>query len=260
MTILDTINAYKYKEITAKKEAIPSKLLENSAYFNRETHSLKKSLKKNSIGIIAEHKRKSPSKSVINDRIDLPNVIEGYTTHGASGISILTDTRFFGGSLTDLSLARTLTELPILRKDFIIDPYQIYEAKAFGADVILLIAASLSRSKIKELSGVAKTLHLEVLVEIHTESELEKCLLDTVDIIGVNNRNLKTFEVTIDYSMQLATKIPTQFMKISESGISDPNTVKKLSKAGFQGYLMGEHFMKTTNPGSALKTFISAIS
>lgn len=259
MTILDTINNYKKLEVASKKAAFPISLLEQSTYFKKETISLVTSLKNASTGIIAEHKRKSPSKSVINDQILLPEVVKGYELAGAAGISVLTDTKFFGGSLDDLLLARKTVSSPILRKEFIIDPYQMFEAKAFGADAILLIAASLSKKEISGFSQLAKQLQLEVLVEIHNEEELEKSLQTTVDLIGVNNRNLKTFEVSIENSIQLAEKIPSEFVKISESGINHIENIKKLKKYGFEGFLIGEHFMKTDNPGKALKDFTAQL-
>jgi len=259
MTILDTINNYKQKEVAAHQIAFPEELLKSSRLFNATGRSLKKQLLDVPVAIIAEHKRKSPSKSTINDAIELPQVINGYSSAGAAGISVLTDTKFFGGSLSDLALARSLTTTPLLRKDFIIDPYQVYESKAYGADVILLIAASLSSAEIETLSKLAKEIDLEVLVEIHSEDELEKCLIPTVDIIGVNNRNLKTFKVDIAHSLKLAKQIPSDRVKISESGISEPAIVSQLMQGGFQGFLMGEHFMKQKDPGKALQNFIDEV-
>lgn len=260
MTILEKINNYKRLEVVTKKEAFPISILEQSSYFHKETVSLAKAIKNSASGIIAEHKRKSPSKSVINDKILLPDVVQGYENAGAAGISVLTDTKFFGGSLDDLLLARKTVSLPILRKEFIVDKYQIFEAKAYGADAILLIAASLSNQEIKTFSALAKQLQLDVLVEIHNEAELDKSVHSTVDIIGVNNRNLKTFEVSIENSIRLSEKIPSDFVKISESGINDVGNVKELKKHGFEGFLIGEHFMKTENPGNALLNFISELS
>ncbi|MEZ4875101.1 MAG: indole-3-glycerol phosphate synthase TrpC [Flavobacteriaceae bacterium] len=260
MTILETITQYKKWEVASKKEIWPVSVLERSLYFEKETLSLTHFLKKSTTGIIAEHKRKSPSKSVINDTLTLPEAVKGYELAGASGISVLTDTAFFGGSLDDLSLARKTVTLPILRKEFIIDPYQLFEAKAYGADAILLIAACLSKAEVKQFSELAKQLQLEVLVEIHHEKELEIALLPSVDIIGVNNRNLKTFEVSLQNSIQLAQKIPSGFLKISESGIHSTEDIKTLKKYGFEGFLIGELFMKTKNPGETLKNFISTIS
>lgn len=259
MTILDTINTYKQKEIATNKKAFPEKVLQQSTHFNTPCRSLKEQLLNKEVAIIAEHKRKSPSKSTINNSIELPQVITGYTNGGAAGISVLTDTKFFGGSLTDLLLARSVTTTPLLRKDFILDPHQVYESKAYGADVILLIAASLSATEIETLSKLAKEIDLEVLVEIHSESELEKCLIPSVDIIGINNRNLKTFEVDITHSLNLVKQIPEDRITISESGISQPAIVSELSQGGFQGFLMGEHFMKQDDPGKALQDFISEV-
>lgn len=256
MTILDHICAYKRLEVAAKKDVFPQAILERSTYFNRTPVSLSKSLQSSDSGIIGEHKRRSPSKAVINDKISLPEVVQGYEKAGVSGISILTDTKYFGGSLDDLLLARKTTDLPLLRKDFMVDPYQIFEAKAFGADVILLIAACLSALEIQSFSKLAKDLGLEILVEIHNESELTKVLTASVDMIGVNNRNLKTFEVSQDCSRFLAALIPETYLKISESGIDHPEVVHDLKKYGYRGFLMGEHFMKQNDPGEAAKNFI----
>jgi indole-3-glycerol phosphate synthase len=216
-------------------------------------------LSNSSSGIIAEHKRRSPSKSVINQSNSVDEIVKSYENGGASGISILTDNQYFGGSLDDLILARATTNLPLLRKDFMVDEFQIIEAKAFGADVILLIAAVLTRDEIKKLSELAKSLQLEVLLEIHNQEELDKSIMPSLDLIGVNNRNLKTFEVNIDYSKQLAEQIPNDFIKISESGIDSAEAVSELKNFGFKGFLMGEFFMKSENPESEMKKFINKI-
>lgn len=259
MTILDKITAYKIKEVEAKKEAIPTRLLEKFPLFAKETRSLAEALRISTTGIIAEHKRRSPSKSVINDKVLLHEVVLGYEEAGASGISVLTDSNFFGGSLDDLLVAEKTVSIPILRKEFIVDPYQIYEAKAYGADAILLIAAYLSAEELKQFSHLAKSLKLDVLLEVHNYEELQKSLLPNVDIIGVNNRNLKNFKVDINISRKLSEEIPQEFVKISESGISDIETIKDLKSYGFEGFLIGENFMKTENPGKAAKTFISSL-
>lgn len=259
MTILERITNYKRKEVAARKAMIPTPLLEQYPLFESKRISISHSLKKNGFRIIAEHKRKSPSKSVINDQALLDEVVEGYERAGAAGISVLTDTKFFGGSLDDLSLARKSVSIPILRKEFIVDPYQIIEAKAYGADVILLIAACLSNEEIKSFSELAQSIGLEILLEVHDEEELKRSLFPSIDIIGVNNRNLKTFEVSIETSISLASKIPDSFLKITESGLNNPEELKILKHAGYQGFLMGERFMKTDNPGEALSQFVSAI-
>lgn len=186
-------------------------------------------------------------------------VVRDYEKAGASAISVLTDTRFFGGSLGDLLLARNSVSLPLLRKEFIVDTYQIYEAKAYGADAILLIAACLSEEELVEYSEVAKKLGMDVLLEVHNEEELHRSFLPHVDMIGVNNRNLKTFEVSIETSKKLAAQIPSEYVKISESGISNPDAVLQLRPYGYSGFLIGEHFMKTEDPGESAKKFIEAI-
>ncbi len=260
MTILDKITAYKHKEVAAKKEAIPLRLLEKFPLFAKETKSLAEALTISTTGIIAEHKRRSPSKSVINDQVLVHEVVSAYQNAAASGISVLTDSNFFGGSLEDLLVAEKTVSIPILRKEFIIDPYQIYEAKAYGADAILLIAACLSSEELKQFSHLAKSLKLDVLLEVHNREELQKSLLPNVAMIGVNNRNLKTFKVDTAISKELSEEIPKDFVKISESGISSVETIKDLKTYGYKGFLVGEHFMKTENPGESAKLFIKELS
>lgn len=259
MTILDAIILDKTKEVQLKKSIIPVNQLENSVLFGNRTYSLSKNLKNNAFGIIAEHKRRSPSKSTINQNLSVDEVVLGYQNGGAAGISVLTDGKYFGGSLDDFLMAKAATSLPLLRKEFIVDEYQILEAKAYGADVILLIAAVLSRESIKKLSEFAQSLGLEVLLEVHNLEELQKSIMPSLDMIGVNNRNLKTFEVSLEYSKTLASHIPDDFVKVSESGISSTEAVLDLQTYGYQGFLMGENFMKTENPGQHLKDFINTL-
>jgi indole-3-glycerol phosphate synthase len=259
MSILHKIITDKKQEVQLKKSSIPVSQLETSVLFNSRTHSLSKLLKNSASGIIAEHKRRSPSKSIINNNHSLADVVLGYQKAGVCGISVLTDSKYFGGSLDDLLLAKAVVNIPLLRKEFIVDEYQILEAKANGADAILLIAAVLSRKEIKQFSEFAKSLELEVLLEIHNLEELEKSIMPSLDLIGVNNRNLKTFEVSLDFSKQLASKIPNDFVKISESGISSIEAVKELQQYGYQGFLIGEHFMKTENPGFEAQKFITKL-
>jgi indole-3-glycerol phosphate synthase len=216
-------------------------------------------IKQSNSGIIAEHKRRSPSKEVINNTLKVPNVVKGYENAGVCGISVLTDGPYFGGALEDLLLARAAVETPLLRKEFIVDPYQIIEAKAHGADTILLIAAVLTRADIHDLSTLAQSLGLEVLLEVHNLEELEKSIMPSLDLIGVNNRNLKTFEVSLDTSRTLSTAIPSDFVKISESGISHVSAIKDLKTYGYSGFLVGENFMKTNDPGAAAQAFINDI-
>lgn len=260
MNILDKIIADKRKEVELKKSLIPALQLENSVLFQRETISLKEKLKNSSTGIIAEFKRRSPSKSQINQTANVGQVAKAYQKAGVCGMSVLTDIKYFGGSLDDLLLARASCDLSLLRKEFIVDEFQILEAKAFGADVILLIAAVLSRNEIEKLSKFAKSLGLEVLLEVHDLEELKKSIMPSLDLIGVNNRNLKTFEVSLDNSKNLAPHIPNEFVKVSESGISHPESIKELQTFGYQGFLIGENFMKTENAGSAASEFIQNLT
>lgn len=259
MTILDKIIHNKKREVQLKKTVIPVSQLENTLLFGSRTYSLSKNLRNNLVGIIAEHKRRSPSKSVISNNFSVEEVVIGYQNAGVSGISVLTDGKYFGGSLDDLLLAKASVNVPLLRKEFIIDEYQILEAKAHGADVILLIAAVLTREEIKQLSEFAHSLGLEVLLEVHNREELDKAIMPSLDMIGVNNRNLKTFEVSLDFSKELAEHIPNELVKVSESGISNPQDIADLQSYGYQGFLIGENFMKTNNPGESAAAFINSI-
>ncbi|AXT63194.1 indole-3-glycerol phosphate synthase TrpC [Aquimarina sp. AD10] len=256
MNILDKIVADKRIEVELKKSIIPTTQLENSVLFDRKTNSLANALRNSTTGIIAEHKRRSPSKAVINQKVSVQDVAIGYQKAEVCGMSILTDGKYFGGSLDDLLLTRASVELPLLRKEFIIDEYQLLEAKAYGADVILLIAAVLTRDQIKSLSEFAKSLSLDVLLEVHNQEELEKSIMPTLDMLGVNNRNLKTFEVSTDISKSLSDQIPDDFVKVSESGISSIEAIKDLKQYGYKGFLIGENFMKTENPGTSAIEFI----
>lgn len=224
-----------------------------------EKVSFKNALLNSSTGIIAEFKRKSPSRGWIFENAKVEDVIPLYSEGGASAISILTDTQFFGGVMEDLKIASELTKTPLLRKDFIVDEYQIYQAKLLGASVILLIASSLTVQETKQFAKKAKELGLDVLLEIHNEEELGH-INEFVDVVGVNNRNLGTFVTDVQISFDLVDKIPDEFVKISESGISQPQTVIDLREVGFKGFLMGENFMKTDNPGKALTDFIKALN
>jgi len=260
MNILEKITQHKIKEITERNELYSIKLLEKSIYFNSPTISLKKYLlREDKSGIIAEFKRKSPSKGFINKYAKPEKVSVEYMQAGASALSVLTDNEFFGGSSEDLKIVRKYNYCPILRKDFIIDEYQIIEAKSIGADAILLIAAILSKKQIMEFENLAKSLDLEILFEVHNKEELKKIELDN-KIIGVNNRNLKTFETNIKTSIDLSHFIPDNCVKISESGISTPENIIELKKHGFNGFLIGENFMKSENPGRACANFIKSLN
>lgn len=260
MNILDKIVAYKKQEIAQLKKEVLLEKLVKSPGFKRTPISLKQSLlAKGSTGIIAEFKRQSPSKGIINDKASVVEVTQGYLKAKVAGQSILTDTEFFGGYILDVIQARTVNDMtPILRKDFIVDAFQIVEAKAIGADVILLIAACLTKKELKNYGKLAEDLGLEVLYEVHNIQELDKIKLDN-EIIGINNRDLKTFEVDLENSIELANQIPESCIKVSESGIGNPKIITGLKEYGFQGFLIGENFMKTEDPGLACQQFISQI-
>lgn len=259
MSILKKITDHKRQIVQQAKQQQTLASLENSPFFQKETHSLKKRLLANSKQIIiAEFKKQSPSKGIINNTAKVATVTKGYEKAGVAGISILTDTHFFGGKNTDLVAARKAVNCPILRKDFIIDPYQIAEAKAIGADVILLIAECLERQEVADLAAYAKELGLEVLMEIHAAEQLDK-LCAAIDIVGVNNRNLKTFEVSIQTSIDLFAHIPTEFAHISESGLQDAESIVRLQNVGYQGFLVGEQFMKSADPVAACEALIQEI-
>ena len=259
MNILDNIIATKKIEVEQKKELVPIEDLETFPHYHSPCNSLvSELLNENATGIIAEFKRKSPSKGVINEHVQIGPVVEAYDVHGASGISILTDENYFGGTNEDIIYARSIVRVPILRKDFIIDEYQIVEAKAIGASVILLIAACLTPKRVQELALFAKRKGLEVLLEIHNEDELIH-ICNEVDIVGVNNRDLKTFTVDINRSLELAPLIPEDKIRISESGISNVNSIITLRRAGYKGFLIGENFMKEPDPTIAFADFVNAL-
>lgn len=260
MNILDEIIANKKNEVGRQKEAVPINRLEKiiSEQTQTKKRSFSNALINSSSGIIAEFKRKSPSKGWIFQGADVTTVVSDYEREGASAVSILTDELFFGGSFDDLKTARKRVQLPLLRKDFIIDEYQIFQAKALEADVILLIASALSSGQVSAYSKLAQALSLEVLLEIHNEQELEY-IQEDIDVVGINNRDLLTFKTDIRCSFNLGDKIPPDYIKISESGISDAKVICELRQAGFSGFLVGENFMKTDQPGNALKGFIEDI-
>jgi indole-3-glycerol phosphate synthase len=258
MNILDQIIAQKKIELASRKIAMPIATLEKEFFFNKDTLSLKSFISDPMrTGIIAEFKRKSPSKGIINNHSTVEEVTMAYSGNGASGLSVLTDEHFFGGSISDLIKA-TVNEVPILRKDFMIDEYQLIEAKAFGAEVVLLIAACLSVQAVKNMARLAKSIGLEVLLEIHCKEELAH-ICDDVDLVGVNNRNLKSFEVSIANSLYLIDQIPATKPAIAESGINNVDTIVTLKKAGFKGFLIGEHFMKEASPSIAFADFVQQL-
>ena len=260
MNILDKIVANKKKEVAAAKKRVSYVKMEESEFFQRDVLSFRDFLlDKDRTGIIAEFKRKSPSKGIINDKVTVKEVTTAYASAGASAISVLTDKQFFMGQKVDLIAARKVNSIPLLRKDFMIDEYQVIEAKSLGADIILLIAAILTPIQIDTMAKLAKSLGLNVLLEVHNLEELERSINPNLDAIGVNNRNLADFTVSVETSYKLAEHIPTEFLKISESAISDPKTIKQLKKAGFNGFLIGENFMKQADPGAAIREFVKEL-
>lgn len=260
MNILEQIIETKHQEVIAQKKSTSISQLEYLPFFQRKCNSLTKSLNaENASGIIAEFKQKSPSKGDINFGVGVEEVTKAYVDAGASGLSVLTDKEYFGGSLANLTKAREVNpHIPILRKDFMIDEYQLIEAKAHGADLILLIAACLEPEQATHLGKVAKELGLEVLMEVHNARELD-LVNEYVDLVGVNNRNLKTFEVSVDTSVELSQLIPENFTRISESGLAGSAEINLLRNHGFRGFLIGETFMKTTNPGETCRKLIESL-
>lgn len=262
--ILEDIIAHKRIELSQQKQMVSPSLLEDKIYEieeageQQETRSLKRSLIQSNTGIISEFKRRSPSKGWINREASLTEVTSAYQKAGASAISILTDEFFFGGTLKDIRQTRKNISIPILRKDFTIDRYQLLQAKMVDADAVLLIAAALTMQQCRSLAEEAHRLKLEVLLEVHAEHELDY-VNEYVDMVGVNNRNLGTFHTDVENSFRLAEKLPKEFLLISESGISNPETVSQLRQAGFRGFLIGETFMRTENPSEALTEFIKQI-
>jgi indole-3-glycerol phosphate synthase len=258
MNILEEIIEYKKEEVRRKKSEVRMSELEKTILFSKPVLSLKEFLLDRSrTGIIAEFKRRSPSKGIINPDADIVEVTKGYADNGASCLSVLTDEHFFGGNDEDLIKAR-INEIPILRKEFIIDEYQLVEAKSIGADVILLIAACLSPAEVKRLAKFAKGLGLEVLLELHAEEELDH-ICDGTTVIGINNRDLKTFNVDIERSLRMAEKIPLSSLKIAESGISSVEDILLFKQNGFHGFLIGENFMKAINPTIAFAEFVKQL-
>ena len=254
--ILQTIVSHKRQEVRRQMEAIPLAALQYRIGDPSPRRSLKQSLAESSTGIIAEFKRRSPSKGWIKEDADATRIPAAYERAGATALSILTDGEFFGGRLADIMAARPSTSLPILRKDFVVHPYQLYQAKLADADAVLLIAAVLTPQECKDLARLAHDLGLEILLEIHHEAELDH-LNDDIDLLGVNNRCLGTFHTDVACSFRLA--LPKDRLLVSESGISQPDTVRRLREAGFRGFLIGENFMKEPDPGQALSRFIQSL-
>ena len=261
MTILDTIVVAKKEEVATKKKHSPIVEMEKSPYFKASCYSLKEHIKDPSKhGIIAEFKRRSPSKGIIHEGACPKTITQGYIQAGASVLSVLTDHSFFGAQENDFSIARESNSSPILRKEFIIDEYQVIESKAMGADAILLIAKILTVAEIKKFAGLAKNLGMEVFLETHNEQEVRHAADLEVDLIGINNRNLNTFEVDVENSIRLAQQLPPHVLKIAESGISSVPLFNTLKENGFDGFLIGEYFMRDPQPAEKCKSFIQSLA
>jgi len=254
--ILEEIISRKQVLLEEQKKIVGMEQLVESAQENIPRLSMREALLSSPTGIIAEFKRKSPSKGWIKAQALAEEIVPAYERNGAAALSILTDEPFFGGSLKDIRTARPLVDIPILRKDFIIDEYQLYQAKVVEANAVLLIAAALTPERCEELAACAHELGLETLLEIHSEKELAY-VGENIDMVGVNNRNLGTFHTDVENSFRLISQLPKDTVPVSESGISSPDTMKRLHDAGFKGFLIGENFMKTDDPGKALKEFIA---
>lgn len=261
MDILQEIVAHKRIEVERFKQQLSEQEIHRrvEAILDFSVPSMSKALTASESGIIAEFKRRSPSKGWIKEEGKADEIPLAYQEHGAASLSILTDEQYFGGKDDFIRIARHAgVHIPILYKNFIIDEYQLFQARLCGASAVLLIAADLSKEECRSLLSTAHGLGLEVLLEMHSEEELEYVEMEP-DMCGINNRNLGTFITDVQNSFRLAELLPKDSVKVSESGISNPDTVKALRLAGFRGFLIGETFMKTSDPGKALKEFISKL-
>lgn len=258
-TILDTIIAHKRAEVEERKALYPVRLLERGFCFGTQPVSLRRYLQRKDLsGIIAEFKRRSPSKGILNAYADAAAITLAYMQAGASALSVLTDEQFFGGKNADLEAARRVNYCPVLRKDFIVDEYQVIEAKSIGADAILLIAAALSPAEVQKLTALAVSFGMEVLLELHHAGEIDR-VVPGIQLVGINNRDLASFTVDINRSFEMAALLPAGMTLVAESGISDPADVDRLRDAGFSGFLIGETFMKTASPGKTCAQFIARL-
>jgi len=258
MNILEQIIQHKLREVEQNKTDLPLSVLKTSAHYDRPCFSLKEKLKRHP-GIIAEFKRKSPSKGIIRPDADVQDIVLSYESNGASACSILTDKKYFDGDISDITAVRSLLHLPILRKDFIVDSYQIDEAKSIGADLILLIAECLTPAQITDFTRHAHDLGMEVLMELHDQEELEKWNPD-IDLLGINNRDLRNFHTGIEKSLNIAIHLPLESVWISESGLRGPDELRQLAAAGYRGFLIGETFMRANDPGILCEEFVTSLS
>lgn len=259
--ILDQIVAVKRDEIAAASRVRPLAQLQREAQARRDVrgfeHALRAKMDANKAAVIAEVKKASPSKGVLREHFVPTEIAQSYAEHGAACLSVLTDERFFQGQASYLEQARAACSLPVLRKDFMVDVYQVIEARAMGADCILLIAACLSDAQMAELEACALELGMDVLVEVHDGAELERALSMKTPLLGINNRNLKTFEVTLDTTLGLLAQVPAHKVLVTESGILGAADVQRMRAAGVHAFLVGEAFMRASNPGAALASLFA---
>jgi indole-3-glycerol phosphate synthase len=256
MTVLDTIAKHVREEVEARKRKSPTSDLQDRPLFHEPTRDLQKALEGPSRQIIAEVKRASPSQGLIRKDFDPIAIAKDYANHGAAALSVLTEERFFQGNLSYLEAIRAEVPLPLLRKDFVLDSYQLFEARSFGADAVLLIAALLERNFLRQLHEESRSLSLDVLVEVHTEPELEVALEAGAQLVGINNRNLQTFEVNLETTEQLLPKVPQGIVVVCESGIEGRQQVERLEKLGVHVFLIGESLMRAPHPGAKLKELL----
>ncbi len=261
MSILDTIVSHKREEIVRRKQQQPLSSFSSMEFFERRPLPFRNALcSGKSFAVIAEVKRASPSGGILNDSVDPVQLSRDYELNGATAISVLTDQQFFSGSLNDLFLVRKSVNLPLLRKEFIVDEYQLAEAKAYGADAVLLIASILDKSQLQELFLAATEFNLECLVELYDEPEIDKLDFETMKLIGINNRDLRTFTVDISRTLKMAYRIPKDVTLVSESGISSSADIQKLQSSGVQAALIGEYLVKSYKPGVALRNLLDGLS
>jgi len=256
-SVLDGIVARTRSRVEAEKAARPIDLLVREAEAAGPVRPFAAALARaDRVNVIAEHKRRSPSKGAIREDLSPADVARAFEEGGAAAVSVLTDEPHFGGTLAHLVEARGATSLPVLRKDFVVDPWQVWEARASGADAVLLIVAALSDDELARLLGTARETGLDALVEVHDRAELERAAATGADIIGVNNRNLKTLEVSLETALDLAGRIPRETVRVAESGIHTGGDVRRLREAGYSAFLVGEHLMSAPDPGAALRALI----
>jgi indole-3-glycerol phosphate synthase len=259
MSFLPKILQQKREEVAARKKAAPLSQLKESTGFHREPLSLRNALLAKPFGIIAEIKKASPSKGLIRPDFDPADIARRYSEAGATALSVLTDEKFFQGKLDYIGLVKSVSALPVLRKDFVVDAYQLFESRAAGADAVLLIAAALDASLLRDLREESRSLGMDVLVEVHNEEELQTALALKPEVLGINNRNLHTFNVDLATTLKLALQIPPGVVAVSESGITTGADIRRLKLAGCRGALIGEWFMRQRDPGQALRMLLQSM-